>query len=97
MMTNRHLRVILILTALIVSGALLTRGVLRQQRRSELVQGAFTGDLTAVRRCVQAGVDIDARPVDWENSGGTVPALTAATLMGHEEIVRYPSRPWRQS
>lgn len=60
----------------------------RQYVQHELSQAAFVGDLTTVRRCVQAGANLNEGPRTPDGGYGT-PPLTIAALGGHTSVVRH--------
>lgn len=61
----------------------------QQNLQWELSHAAGDGDLAAVQRFVEAGAIIDATPFRANRAVSGLPALTVASLNGHEEVVRY--------
>lgn len=88
MKRNRILILILLGTALAAVGFVIHFFV-QENRQWELSRAAGDGDLDTVKRCVEAGVNLDATPIREGGALSGYPALTCAAMFGREEVVRY--------
>jgi ankyrin repeat protein len=83
----KHLPTVIIAAMMLVAITCVINVFIRQNRQWELSRAAQDGDLSAVKRCVAAGVTIDATPDDGANFGE--PALIAAAWGSHDDVILF--------
>lgn len=88
-MKAKHLPTLLISAVILAVVAYITNSFIRQNRQWDLSRAAWDGNLSGVKRCVAAGVTIDATPVSDGGANSGEPALIAAAWGGHDDVILF--------